>query len=119
MSFDPSTWLGVDPERGRRVELWPISRSRTQPPTTSARPPASRTAAAMARTRSRGSGMFASSGDRLAAELPHDSVADSRRNRVQEHEAPGLPVRIHLRYRTCDRPRDGVGDLIGGLPRSV
>src|SRR2546425_2490778 len=100
-------------------ESRPIKRSRTQPPTMSARPPVSRTAVAMARARSSGLGMLGSARDRLAAELLHDPVAEPWRERVQQDESAGLLVWINLGHRTRNRPRDGFGDLIGGLPGSL
>src|SRR5438094_8272962 len=109
-SFDASTEFGVDLEPRPRVESRPISRSRTQPPTTSALPPASCTAAAIAFARASESGM-----NRLAAELLHDAIADTWRQGVEPHKRARLEVRVHLR----DWTSDGTGNRLRNLLRTL
>src|SRR6185436_5883268 len=88
-----------------------IRRSRTQPPTTSARPPASFTASAMARARSK------ESDTGFAAESLDDLVGEARRDRIEHDEAARREVRIDLGDRLLDRARDRLRDLFHRLLR--
>ena len=99
----------------------PCSRSRTQPPTISARPPAARTAAASASARS----------SRSPVTIRYWAVTRRRPNRLTNRsQYPGaiafsstsaarFLVGVDLRGGAGDRRRDRVGDRLGGLPRAV
>src|SRR5260221_12275495 len=92
------------------LESRPRRRSRTQPPTMSARPPASRTAAAMSVARGSESGIEPPSSEPL-----HEAIADAGRHRVEPDERSRRRVRIHFGNRVVDRARDGVGHLLDAL----
>src|SRR5262245_65984588 len=99
----------------------PSRLSRTQPPTTSARPPASRTALAISIVRScemvtRASSPFPL--QRLPAEALDDAVAEARREQVEPYQRPRFEQGVHLRRRALDGARDRLGDRVGILPRA-
>src|SRR5690349_20146604 len=98
-------------------ESRPISRSRTQPPTISARPPAAPTADAIALARSSGSVSLVAI-EWSSSELLREAIAESRREGVEPDQAAGLRVRIDFRNRPRDGARHRVGDGVGRLPRA-
>src|SRR6185312_8913098 len=89
-----------------------MRRSRTQPPTNSARPPASRAAAAIC------SACWSESDTAgLPAELLDHPVGKARRDGVENHEHARLLVRVDLRDRMLDPARDGFGHFVDRLLR--
>ena len=120
---------GTRTPRGRRpsTSACPSSRSRTQPPTISARPPASRTARAMSPTRSsvalmparpRSPSAVSFVADRLAAAALDEPIGEARRDGIQHDERARLGVRVDLGHGLLDRARDRVGDRPTTLPRT-
>src|SRR5712692_1407572 len=94
-------------------ESRPMRRSRTQPPTTSARPPASCTTLAISFARSSESGM-----NRLASELFHNVIAHAWRKGIQPDQRARLEVGVHLGDWMLDRAGDRVGHLLRALVRT-
>src|SRR4051812_25954585 len=100
----------------------PSRRSRTQPPTTSARPPASRTARAMAVACSSAALIVVEperSSRRLAPEALDDPVGESGREGVGDPRRAGAGVRIDPGARPVERPRAGVSAGAGTLCRTA
>src|SRR5262245_33353723 len=79
----------------------------------SARPPAARTARAMANARSGGGGVIHR--PRAPRQLPGDLVGFGRRDGAEDREPPRFAKRIHLGLRRGDTVGDEPGDLFDGL----
>src|SRR5690349_1839376 len=100
----------------------PNSRSRTQPPTMSARPPASRTARAIAVAVSNSD--MIGSGDRRgrirpAAEAANHMIGQPRREGIQNDEQPRGPVWIDFRLRMFQASQHAARDVFRRLPRTM
>src|SRR4051812_30139851 len=91
------------------------SRSRTQPPTMSARPPASRTVVAICVAWWRDSDMIAA--NRLTAVFLHEPIAEARCDGVQQHETASFHIRIDLGNRMGNRAGNGASHVFGRLLR--
>src|SRR5437899_1158619 len=98
-------------------DVRPMIRSRTQPPTKNARPPAARTAVATSRARETLSAASSAmrGPDRLPAEPLNDAIGEAGSERVEQHETARLEVRIDLRNRMLDRARDRLGHFLRRL----
>src|SRR6187431_1349375 len=94
------------------LDVRPIRRSRTHPPTMSARPPASLTAAMIEAARS------GTRNGPAASVLSHESIGVAWRDDVENRKRLRPAMRIYLRARVPHAVDDGGGHLLDRLCRS-